>query len=306
MKKTKKERKPSRLFHRQALVLQKDATLNLPVTYRQLFKFTYKTNFTLLLKCSIMITLFALPLLACLYIRGVISSGLANNTNTDEAVKNIMALNSWFGFVFLGGFLITSLGIVGVFNVLKRFIKNEGVKFNRDFLDGIRKNWLQTLLTTLFYFGILAVLNYFMNLFSFKSNFPYYGVMLVVFIILQILMFMAYIMNIMSIIIYKCPFFKNIKNMFLVMFSRLPYCLLALVCGVGPFILVWAIGYVPVLFGFLIIYICLGFGHSALLTAITTIYNFDECINKRQFPDRYREGLFEGEQVQPIDEGFHK
>lgn len=289
-----------------ALQKHKDVTLSLPINYRQLFKFTYRTNLTLIFKASIMLALFAIPLFVAMYFRGVIVSGIVKESLKADLTKNLMSFQGWYGFVILAAFLIFSIGVAGIVNVFKRQLKNEGVMFLRNFNTGIRKNWLSTLLITFFYFGILTILNYIINLFWFKSEVPYYPILLVIFIIISVLVYMMWTLAVMIRQIYTCSVFMLFKNAFLMSFSRFPIVLLSTICTISPIIIVWVIGYVPVLFAMMVLYIVIGFGNAALVTCIFNLYIFDELVNKRQFPDRYREGLFAGEQVQPIDEGFSK
>ncbi len=289
-----------------ALQKHKDVTLSLPINYRQLFKFTYRTNLTLIFKASIMLALFAIPLFVAMYFRGVIVSGIVKESLKADLTKNLMSFQGWYGFVILAAFLIFSIGVAGIINVFKRQLKNEGVMFLRDFNTGIRKNWLSTLLITFFYFGILTILNYIINLFWFQSEVPYYPILLVVFIIISVLVYMMWTLAVMIRQIYACSVFMLFKNAFLMTFSRFPIVLLSAIFTISPIIIVWVIGYVPVLFAMMVLYIVIGFGNAALVTCVFNLYIFDELVNKRQFPDRYREGLFAGEQVQPIDEGFSK
>ena len=97
-----------------------------------------------------------------------------------------------------------------------------------------------------------------------------------------------------------------IKNSFLLLFAKLPLCLLSLVCTISPFIIAWIIGFAPVLYAFALVYIAIGFGNSILLSSLINFYIFDELINKKQFPESYRKGLFNGEKTNPIDEGFQE
>lgn len=289
-----------------ALKKDKAVTLNLPISYRQLFKFTYRTNLTLILKVSIMLSLFALPLLTALFFRGVITTGLTNSNVGEDLVKNIMSFQGAYGFVILFSFIIFAIGLAGAINVMKKHLKNEGVMFLIDFKDGIIKNAIPTVLLSLLYFGFLTVANYVLNLFYFKSDFPYYGVFLVIFILLSILIYLMWTLAVMIKQLYECSFVMLLKSAFLITFAKLPYLVLSLLCSVSPLIIVWMIGYVPLLFGVLLFYIAIGFGNATLVTVIVNLYIFDEVINKHQFPDRYREGLFAGAEIHPIDEGFHK
>ncbi len=282
-----------------------NTTLALPTSYRQLFRFTYKTNLLLIFKISLMMAIFAIPLLLALYVRTRIITGLTNNSTSEEVSKNIMSFQGWYGFILLLCFLIFSIGVAGALYVYKRHIKNEGVIFKRDFFNGIKKNCLGTLGITLFYFGILSILNYFINLFYFKSEIPYYPILLVTFIIVSILLYMMWSLSIMIYMIYKCSFIKLLKNSFLMVFTRLPLCLLSLITTIMPYIIVWVIGYAPILYTFTLIYIAIGFGNSALVVALFNIYIFDELVNKKQFKDAYRQGLFNNKNKNSEDEGFN-
>ena len=298
-----KKKKTARNYAR--VQKHKDVTINLPINYWQLFKFTYRTNLTLIFKVSIMLAIFAIPLFTALYFRGVIVTGITKQSAPADLVKNVMSFQGWYGFVVLASFLILSIGICGVAYAMKRQLRNEGVMFLRDFRTGIKKHCLSFLGITLLYLGFLSVLNYILNLFWFKSEVPYYSIFLVIFIIISVLVFMMWTLAVMINMNYTCGFFMLIKSSFLLTFARFPHLLLSLVCTISPLIVTVTIGYVPVLFAAMLLYVMIGFGHSTLLISLINFYIFDELINKRQFPEAYRKGLFAGEQVQPIDEGFH-
>lgn len=278
-----------------------DISLSLPTTYWQLFKFTYKTNFLLILKISLALAIFCLPLLILLYIRSRITNGLL----TEGIISDVMKFRGWFGFVLLIGFLIFSIGVSGALYTMKKHIYNEGVIFKRDFFAGIKKNALPTLGITLFYFGILSILNYFINLFSFQSEIPYYPILLVIFILLSIVLYMMWVISINIIPIYKCSFLMIIKNSFLMTFAKLPWNLLSLLVTITPFIIAWYIGFAPVLYAFVLVYVAIGFGNSVLVVSLINAYIFDELVNKKQFVEAYRRGLFSSSNS-PSDEGFNK
>jgi hypothetical protein len=283
---------------------KRDVTLSLPSTYKQFFKFTYRTNLLLIFKTSLMLALFATPLLAALYARTRIITGLTESSDTENLAANIMGFQGWYSFVLLAAFLVFSLGATGALFVMKKHIFNEGVIFMRDFFFGIKKNGIGNLAITFFYFGILALLNYFINLFTFQSDIPYYPILLVTFVLISVLLYMMWVLSIMIRIIYTCPFRKLLKNSFLMVFAKLPINLLSLVTTAAPLIIVWAIGYAPVLYAFALAYVAILFGNSALVVALFNCYVFDELVNKKQFPEAYRKGLFDGGQENIVDEGF--
>ncbi|MCR5491670.1 MAG: hypothetical protein K6F32_06050 [Bacilli bacterium] len=281
----------------------KDATLSLPATYPQLFSFTYKSNFLLVLKSSIALSLLALPFLVSLYIRARVVSGITATSSEEEVARNIMSFQGWYGFVILLAFCVFATGLIGALNVYNRHIRNEGVVFLRDFLGGIRKNFGGAFGVTLLYFGVLAVLNFILNTFSFRSDIPYYAMLLVLFIIFSAIVYMAWERAIMIVLVYRCGFAQLIKSSFLMLFSKLPLCLLDLLATAGPFLIAWIIGFAPMVYAVGLAYVAIGFGNGALLISLFNCHIFDETVNKTQFPEAYRKGLFAGGETEE-DGGF--
>ncbi|MCR4561847.1 MAG: hypothetical protein K5694_01380 [Bacilli bacterium] len=281
----------------------RDVSISLPTSYPKLFKLTYRTNLLLIFKSSLILSVFAIPLFIALYIRGRIVSGLTASEDA-ERIQNIMSFQGWYGFIILLAFLIFSIGVIGVLYVMNRHIRNEGVIFLRDFFAGIKKNWLGGIGITTLYLGTLAVFNYILNLLSFKSEIPYYAILLVIFIIVSVIVYMMWVIALMTHIIYTTTLGQLIKNSFLMVFAKLPLCLFSAICTIAPFIVVWIIGFAPVLYAVTLVYVAIGFGNSALVVALINCHIFDELVNKKQFPEAYRLGLFSEGEVK--DEGFEK
>ena len=103
---------------------------------------------------------------------------------------------------------------------------------------------------------------------------------------------------------YTVSFFKLIKNSFLVFISQLPIACLSLIFSILPLVVVYFFNITLMNFIAWLIYICLGFGHSVLTIVIFNLYMLDESVNKRQFKEIYRKGLFDSSNDVVVDEGF--
>lgn len=67
--------------------MDKDVTINLPVTRRQLFKFAYRRYLGFLIKLSLLLCLFAIPLMLVYILKGSISGQILNEFTNENIVK---------------------------------------------------------------------------------------------------------------------------------------------------------------------------------------------------------------------------
>ncbi|MCF0107393.1 MAG: hypothetical protein HUJ59_00045 [Bacilli bacterium] len=291
--KTQKERKISKL--------------NLPVTYRELFLFTYKSNWLLLLKLSLLITVFALPLFLALFIEGGMETTIINGRDivSDVAArKDLLLFRGTYGFVILICLMVFSLGLAGGLNVIHRFAHLEGCSLFRDFFKGIKTNGLWYALYTLIYGIVIFGFNYLLNLLYTVEGLAYYPFILIIFVILTVILTCVYIINLNAWLIYKCSFFRQIKNSFLIFISNLPLVLFELLITFAPLAVTYFIGNGIADLICFVIYMGIGFGNSMLVIILINSHIFDRVINKTQYPEIYRKGLFNKDEEKEFDEGF--
>ncbi|HHT66782.1 MAG TPA: hypothetical protein GX010_00935 [Erysipelotrichaceae bacterium] len=280
-----------------------NAKIGLPINYRHLFLFAYRTNFLYILKISLILSLFAIPFIIAVVFKGVIESSIAMDQTIEQDIINarIMSFRGLYGFVVSFTFIIFSIGFSGAISSMIRFLTNEGIQFKRDFLLGIKKNGIQIVLITAFYSIILSFLNFIINL---PSLLNWYPILLVVYTVVSVIMIGMYFINIEMVCIYQVSFFRSVKNSLLMFISRLPYALLLLITSIAPLVVCYMIDLNIVQYIAWLVYICIGFGHCVLVISLFSLYIFDETVNKKQFPEIYRKGLFNGEDVSFVDEGF--
>ena len=281
--------------------------LILPITYKGLFKFVYKTNFMLLVKMSLILSVFAFLGLIAMVLKGVFESSILHNANNLSNViirERLMMFRGFYGLVYYFCLLLFSIGLAGAFYIMKKLLFNEGISFKRDFIKGIKKNGVIFLGTTAFYGFIIVAAYFVLNLLSSDELIQYYLPVLVVFILLSCLVLGMYFVSLMMITIYKVTFGKMLKNALLIVVVRIPYILLAIAGSVLLFILCY---FIPTNIGLYIsifLYAFIGLGHSVLFVSLIDIYLFDELVNKKQYPEIYRKGLFNSADEEIIDEGF--
>jgi len=278
-------------------------TAQLPVTYRKLFCFTYKTNLNLIFKISLIISLFSIPFIFSVIMKGILEAGISYDSSLSEVEINasIIHLRGIFGFVVATCFLPIGVGLAGCFYVMKQFLTNEGLLFKRDFKKGIKKNWKGFLGLSAIFSYSLALANYILNLPSVAS---YYGVLLIIFVIISFIFLGVYFISLNIYQTYTVPFLRLIKNSFLVFISQLPNVCLSLICSLIPLVIIYFINIGLVQYIGWLVYICIGFGHSVLTIVIFNLYILDETVNKKQFKEIYRKGLFDSTSQEIVDEGF--
>ncbi|MFA7032003.1 MAG: hypothetical protein WC201_00315 [Bacilli bacterium] len=283
--------------------------LILPVTYKGLFKFIYKTNFMLLVKMSLILSIFAFLSFLAMGFKGIFESSILYNATglSDEIIRErLMMFRGLYGIVYYICLLIFSIGLAGAFYVMKKLLFNEGVSFKRDFLKGIKNNGGIFLAATAFYGFIITISYFVMNLLSSDDLIQYYLPVFIVFCILSVLVLGMYLVSLMMVTIYKVSFGKMIKNALLIVITRIPYILLSITGSVLLFIICYLIPTNIALYISIFAYAFIGLGHSVLFVSIIDIYLFDELVNKKQYPEIYRKGLFDATNEDITDEGFKK
>ncbi len=268
--------------------------IELPVTYRGLLKFTYKTNFLLIFKLSLLIALFSLPGIALLIMQGVFELAITSDVSLDASQirERIMIFQGLYGFAYAIAAVILSVGLSGAFFLMRKQLWNEGVSFFRDFGTGIKKNWLSFIVSSLLFSFTVSIFNFALSMMYTDQLFGYYYLLFIIFIVLLIFLICPYLISLQMNTIYKVGFFRGLKNAVLLSLSNLPLILLSVLCSSA--LLVCAF-FIPVpLAKFIIIglYCLFGFGNGVLIVSIIDLYVFDETINKNQYPEIYRKSLF--------------
>lgn len=274
---------------------KKSVLISLPVNRVQLFKFTFKHQWSMLVKLSLLLTLFALPLFILGLFKGVVSADLflqmEKAPENTELIKQYFSQQIFLDMFYIPTLVIFSIGLSGAFSVIKQFTFQEGFVFFKSFFKGIKKNGREFVLVTLFYSVVYYLVLFLQNYLS-LMNFELYLMVVIFATIISIIIFSMAIFAYTQIPIYTNSILRTIKNSFLFTFSKVWK-----ICGIilitfGPLLIVSVFQSYIVSIIIYLLYIFIGFGYCILFTSLYCHSVFDEVVNKVHFPEIYRKGLY--------------
>ena len=277
--------------------------INLPVTRKDQFKKTYRYNFTFILKLSLLTSLFFLIPAIWLFMNSLIEGAILAKYNGDNALQweNLLMYRRFASLSIIPSMLIISLGLAGAFNVMKRFIENKGVMLIQDFGIGIKDNAKRYLLITFIYSFVISLLFLGANMFNNADQSIYYLTFLIFAILMSIILGISYLYSLNIHISYEASLWECIYKGLLFSIKQIGWNLLMLLASVFVFITayllnVYLLNSNPIIIWIDISLFCIiGLGHSILVISLFIKNSFDKDINKKQFPEHYHQGLFDGE-----------
>ena len=260
-----------------------------PKTRSKQFLDIFRHRFLELLKLSLLQTVFNLPLLATIFLFWM----LLNNAHTPEAAMMI--------FLIQGGSMIITLpivfiGLTGCFYALKKLAYAEGEFAASAFFIGMKEEWLRGLVIGLFAGisgGIAVIGAYYFVFTSWDMNTVVqgFGIAIIVIQLILVLIFCYYSLS--QVVVYKNTFRHLFKNSIIMGLIKFPINLGLLILYPGGFIILVCIMPYTMYIGIGLMILTCAFGH--LVWMLNCLSAFDKYINKEQFPDYYRKGLFKEE-----------
>lgn len=278
--------------------MDKDVTINLPVTRRQLFKFAYRRYLGFLIKLSLLLCLFAIPLMLVYILKGSISGQILNEFTNENIVKYLNT-EVYTDLLYIPSLVIFSLGLAGAFTLMKQFVYQEGFVFLKSFFLGIKKNGKEFSLVTLIYSIIFYLINFSKNYFAI-IDISYYVTMTIISIILILILLCCSLFSYTMIPIYKNKITRTIKNSFFFTTNQM-YKIIGVACitviplFIIPYINIFFVKEVAALIlGItLLIYMIIGLAHSVLTITLYCHHVYDKLINQDNFKELYRKGLYD-------------
>lgn len=269
--------------------------LILPVNRVQFFKFTYRTNLILLIKLSLLLFCFAIPLLMVTMVRGGFEQlywvGAAGE-KTVQTLQFYFSQSVFLDLFYIPCFVVMGIGLSGAYSLMKAYTFGEGYLFKANFIRGIRENGKEGILITLFFGVTYYLVSTSKNLIS-MWNFDYYTLMMIFEGISGLVLLCAYVFAFCQMVIYRNPFVCTIKNSFLFTFSVLPKIIGIVAITYLPLVLCFSSSSGIILGIGLFVYLGVGFGNAVLVTTLFCQSCFDKMINAKYYPEIYRKGLFD-------------
>ena len=275
----------------------------LPVNRKQVFFRSFRSEYPVILLVSVIMTAFAIPFFAAIMLS---LAQLAELSEADLSIaENLTAMYGTRLTMYLWcvpALAVLAVGASGCFYVVRRLVWGQEVKFFRDFGAGVKSNVIQyeivTLLFSLFAFGLC----YGCDLLTLNLDLGgFYPFLLAIQIILLLLALAFLLFQYCEIVVYKSSVFKQIKNSFMLTLGSLPLTLAALIGALAPVLLLLLFAVlqtVPVLVILSTALALVGFGYAILLFTLHCHGVFDRHVNKRDFPEIYRRGLYDAEAAQ--------
>ena len=260
-----------------------------PKTRLKQFFDIFAHRFLELLKLSLLQTVFNMPLLITIFLFWM----LLQNSSTEQAVMTV--------FLIQGATLVVCLpfsfvGLTGSFYAIKKLIYAEGEFASSSFFHGLKEEWKKGLVIGLIagFSAAIAVIGAYFFIFSTYDIFTWvrgFGIAIIVIQLIVVLMVCYY--SVAQSIVYTNKMSPILKNSFLMTLMRFPINLGLLILYPSGFIALVCIMPITMYVGLGLMVFTSAFGH--LVWMLNAVSAFDKYINKEQFPDYYRKGLYKEE-----------
>ena len=258
-----------------------------PTTRFKQFFDIFRHRFLELIKLSLLQAVFVLPLLVTIFLFWI----LIKNASTMQAAMMV--------FLIQGGSLMISLpiafvGLTGSFYALKKLAYAEGEFASSSFFLGLREEWKKGLLIGFIagLSGAIAVIGmYYFLVFPSDISTVVKGFGIAIVIIQLILVLIVCYYSLAQLVIYSNTLRHLFKNSIIMGLIRFPINLGLLILYPGGFIALVCIMPLTMYIGLGLMILTSVFGH--LIWMMNAMTAFDKYINKEQFPDYYRKGLYQ-------------
>lgn len=274
---------------------EKDFTIDdLPETRIKLFKFVLRTRLGVIMRLSLLASLFVVPLAAWdVFCVGYIST-MTFGMTAIEQLSRLLPLSLLRYGTEVPLIAIGCVGLAGLLYCVRRICWGQSIKIFADFGKGIKQSWTQFVALGVLTGVVNATINYIMRFCLIamnNDNSLALSVALAFAAVFGIMWFIAMMFAFCQSSLYETTFFRLLLNSVVLTYKRLfssfSFCVLSVlpiaVFAVMPLVYVRIIGFA--------IFALFFFGFA---TTVQTVYChgvFDEYINKYSYPDFVRMGM---------------
>ena len=263
---------------------------DLPKNRWEVLEDCLKVRFLLFLSMGLTLLVFALPLLFVTVLNDHSASSLYHGfVNADYTKEEYLALtqsaNSLYALFFIPCYVILAVGMAGVMQIIRQLVWGEGVFFMQDLLEGIRSSGFHYALIAL----IMGMAAFLINTFLPEAGNSF---LIIIPVIVTIIFCPPAGFMISQIAVYRNPFFRYLRNGFLLYIKTVPTTLLFLALFLLPAVLGLNLIPFPVKYAVLLVLFLLP---APILLAGWFLYScsvFDRLINKEWYPEIYDKGVY--------------
>lgn len=245
-----------------------------------------KHRFVEVLKLSFLQTVFNMPLIASL----VTFYLFLRNAKDMNSVMTVFLITGVCLFVSM---ISSFIGLTGMFHCFKKMAYAEGEYASSDYFTGLVQNWKKGLLIGLIVglsvmLTIIGTFFFMYRLSAYNTTIAGFGIAILV-IQAMVVLIMGYY-SIAQIVTYENSMRYIIKNSFIFALMRFQYNLPLFILHPGIIIALMVIMEVTMYVAIALIIIFVAFG--GLMWMLNSISAFDNFINKDNYPDYYKKGLY--------------
>ncbi len=270
----------------------------LPRSRRQIFFDIYKNRFWLVTGLGLILFLFMAPLIVVYAIGNLkvyeINLKVQNGTlSTSEGAKEVFYMVNARNLAVIPCAAVFAVGLSGAIGVIRRLVWLEGVIFWSDFFKSVKENAL----SFCFVAALFAALNYFLQYLA-RSLYFYDGFSVqaaICFLIAALLLICLMAPSfITQSTVYNLAFSSKLKNSFMLSMRKPLVSFLLLITNVAPYLTL----IIPGKYTFLAVCVLLPIfimPAQIILNTLCCDSVLDEFVNKQNFPEIYKKGLYNAE-----------
>lgn len=271
---------------------------SLPANRKQLYFQAFRTALPTLIIISLWVSLFALPLVAAKIWRDTAQSQLLQKLADDPSLySTYLSQEVTWDLISLPTFVIFGIGLYGAHCSAKAYAFGDGYTASGTFFKGIATDFWRCLATTAMFGATFFLISFAKNYIGITFGESGYAVATVLQWVFGAVVACAYTFCLCQMPVYKASIWRLFSNSFLLAFAKLPQTVLAIAAGYLPFFVAKLVNNDIVTLVIVAVYASIGFAHGTMITTLYCHSALDQLVNKRLYPQIYRKGLYDDEQL---------
>ena len=264
---------------------------SLPTSRKEAFKDVYRHNFKNITLSGLMLLLFAVPLIVFLIFMDYGKTGMTLQRYSEKELIAVLLL--WDIIVNVGVVVllyVVLIALMGVTRVLKLLVWQEGIDFFYDFKVGIKENIKHFSLLYLFS-SLLFLGTYFVYIFLLNFIIGIWLIILFDIVFVSLFLWALFVIN-----VYQTTLWNYIKNAAFFFSRSILLTILFVILITFPFFSVFIpLSGVTIVVKYSLIIIMLVFYYPLMIIVgyLYSLSKFDTFINKDNYPEIYRKGLYD-------------